>query len=406
MGLFLQTAIFPGSDRSVAEAAVRQAAEEAGDCGRKLERCRYEESGEGTQVLLGDESAQMIFSAEALSKAGRCPVLLLYIYDGDYWGYDFFDNGERVDSFNPCPDYFGTPTESQRRRLEGKPEDLTDFFPAASKEIRSYLRFWTEDLLEEERFARPGDRFPYGDCWQMTDFTACLGYPWPFDGERETVPPQPALREILDKRLPPRPMDNPDLPAWNAKTFYHTANLPSALDPGYIRRLLREAEPEFQVLQGKTPDEIIGAYMAAEAAIQHPTLYHVNSKLANLSAFCHCWLGNADGAFWCLYQALYNDPDNLFLRRARGLQVALFSKRHIAIQDLTALMKLDPDNRDVYLLCRAFFYHLDAAKQRPCLDDLEELGGIGVPSRRDARVNYDGFTPGFLELVNERRRRG
>lgn len=54
MGLFLQTAIFPGSDISDAQTAVEQAAREQG-IHLNLKACRYAQSIEGTQVLLEGE---------------------------------------------------------------------------------------------------------------------------------------------------------------------------------------------------------------------------------------------------------------------------------------------------------------------------------------------------------------
>ena len=54
-----------------------------------LEACRYAQSYEGTQVLIEGDTLGFAPLAKALSDASENPVMLLYIYDSDYWGYDF-----------------------------------------------------------------------------------------------------------------------------------------------------------------------------------------------------------------------------------------------------------------------------------------------------------------------------
>lgn len=207
---------------------------------------------------------------------------------------------------------------------------------------------------------------------------------------RSAPSPVPALAEILSQELPPFPMENPKIPAWDADTYYHTGNLPTVLNRDYVRRLTEQED--LQYLAGKTPYEIIEIFQAAQIAMKDKT----DPRLAIVSAFCKYWLGQAVGTFWDLYAAVNNDPDNIYLRRGRGLMVALFAKRHIAIQDMTRLMELDPENRDIYLLCRAFFYYLDKRKADLSATDLAELKQLGIPGKEDARVFWAGFPPNFL----------
>ena len=105
MGLFLQTALFPGCDESIARDAVEAAAKNPVFY-IDLEACRYAQSYEGTQVLIEGDTLGFAPLAKALSDVSENPVLLLYIYDGDYWGYDFY-GGDEEDHFNTLPDYFG-----------------------------------------------------------------------------------------------------------------------------------------------------------------------------------------------------------------------------------------------------------------------------------------------------------
>lgn len=408
MGLFLQTALFSGSTVELARAAVEQAAQKTGSYELTPELCRYCQHQEGAQVLLEDECPGLGELAKALSKAGSCPVLLLYIYDGDMWGYDFYVNGQEADRFDPMPDYFGPATEFQRKQMAGRPETVAEYFPAVTVEtLRAYLVPWDEVLTEgETRYACPGDEFPYGDCWQMVDFTARLGFPWPFDdGEAERQRPVlPTLREILEQELPPQPVP---ADGWEGVAPL-LGSLPSSLDPDYIRRLLEEAgmEPFWDC----TPQEVLSAYeeMRAQIRPRAPEQDPFCRRLAVLAGFCARWMGNPVLAFWELYNATDNAilaPDNggpvdVETLRARGMAVPLIMKRHIAWKDLTRLLELDPENRDIYLLCRSYFGLMDPGKRAKLAQaDLGELQWLGLPARDDPRLCWESFSRKFLRQV-------
>ena len=89
MGVFLQTALFPGCGESAARAAVETAAKNPA-FQIDLNACRYAQSYEGTQVLIEGDCLDFAALARALSDLSENPVMLLYIYDGDFWGYDFY----------------------------------------------------------------------------------------------------------------------------------------------------------------------------------------------------------------------------------------------------------------------------------------------------------------------------
>lgn len=74
--------------------------------GCDLETCRYTQNYEGTQVLMEGDNLGFAPLAKELSNVSGNPVMLLYIYDGDFWGYDFY-GGDEEDHFSTWPDYFG-----------------------------------------------------------------------------------------------------------------------------------------------------------------------------------------------------------------------------------------------------------------------------------------------------------
>ena len=353
MGVFLQTALFPGCAESAARAAVETAAENPGFC-IDLEKCRYAQSYEGTQALMEGDNLGFAPLAKALSDASENPVMLLYIYDGDYWGYDFYGGGEE-DHFSTIPDYFGPVSPEEKQRLAGNPAALRGWFPIQDiSAIQSYYIHWSdqcEDDLEEAGAAYPGDRFSYGDCWQMTDFMARLGFPWAFDGSEDTPAPPPApalptLREILEQRLPPVSREG-------VPESLLLDKLPSALSPEYVQSLLEEdGVREFSFAE-KNPSEVIEAVRLHRWTVSRPESNFQCQRLAVLAAFCTFWLrggiawGFLDYATYEPVYGSYEKPTNVYVLRARAA-LTDFTKRHRAIRDLNRLIELDPTNRTLY----------------------------------------------------------
>lgn len=83
-----------------------------------LDQCRYSASYEGTQVLIAGELGFDALAKE-LSRLAQNPVMLLYRYDGDFWGYDFY-GGTEEDHFSTIPDYFDSISQAEKERLAGK----------------------------------------------------------------------------------------------------------------------------------------------------------------------------------------------------------------------------------------------------------------------------------------------
>ena len=351
MGGFLQHAIFPGCDEVAAWAAVKAAAMAGFHI--DLRKCRYARSYEGTQVLMEGDELGFAPLAKALSDAAVNPVMLLYIYDGDFWGYDFY-GGQDEAHFSALPDYFGPITAAEKERLSGDPEVLTGWFPIQDiHAVKCYLVHWSdldESELDGEQFALVGDQFPFGDCWQMTDFAARLGFPWPFDqveGAPAMKPPLPRLEEILAQDLPRMPREG------SLVDISLLRDLPSALSPEYIRRLLDEDGVRELRFETKTPRDVMDAVNAHRWSVGRPERDPLCQRLSVLAAFCAYWLN--EGSAWgfldrATYEPLYGSvekPTDIDVLRARAALTG-FTKRHRAVKDLERLMELDPDNRGLY----------------------------------------------------------
>ena len=95
MGVFLQTALFPGCDESAARAAVETAAKNPA-FQIDLKTCRYAQNFEGTQVLMEGDCLGFATLAKALADLSENPVMLLYIYDGDFGAMTSTAEGKRT----------------------------------------------------------------------------------------------------------------------------------------------------------------------------------------------------------------------------------------------------------------------------------------------------------------------
>lgn len=213
---------------------------------------------------------------------------------------------------------------------------------------------------------------------------------------------EPTLREILEGGIPPLPVP----PGGWEDVVPMCGSLPTALDPAYARKLLEEEA--LGRFWDRTPQEMLSAYGERKLAIlpRPPERDPLCRRMAVLAGFCARWLGSPGTAFWNLYNATDNavcapgggGPVDVETLRARGMAVPLTSKRHIAQRDLGRLMEMDPENRDVYLLCRAWLCSIRpyGKELRTAQTDLEELARLGGVRREDPRINFEAFRPEFL----------
>lgn len=354
MGVFLQFALLPGCPEADTRAAVEKAARNP-QFSIDLDKCQYAASYEGTQVLIAGELAFDALAKE-LSRLSQNPVMLLYLYDGDFWGYDFY-GGKGEDHFSTMPDYFASISQAKKERLDGNPVVLAGWFPIWDQALLSrYLLHWTdhEEELEEEGFACSGDRFPYGDCWQATDFAAQLGFPWPFDQAMEEAgiilpPPLPTLGAILEQGIPPVSQEAAELLERSP-----LLRLPHALTPEHQLVLLADPRVAELGLKEKAPREASESIAEYCVSVKLSDRDPLCQRLAVVAAFCNFWLMGAGWAWGWLDKATYEPvygtckkPADAALLRARAA-LTDFTKRHRAEKDLNQLMELDPANRTVY----------------------------------------------------------
>lgn len=143
------------------------------------EKCKYKEYSNGVSILINSECVGYGDLAGALSEAFSNTVLLLYIYDGDYWGYDLYVHGERIDQFDSDPDYFGEVSEELRQKLKGNAEIIAKHFSVDKADIEKYLVLWSDKKHGDKAYE--DDEFEYWSDWQMLDFMRKLGYPYEFE---------------------------------------------------------------------------------------------------------------------------------------------------------------------------------------------------------------------------------
>lgn len=404
MGLFLQTTIIPNCKAQ----EVREAVENAAEYVELLDpaQCGYRESEQGVTVLFNEGCCGYEELAKGLSEELPSPVLLLYIYDEDFWGYYFYEGGAELDRFSPMPDYFEEYSPKERQRCAGNSALLARYFQVEQGDIERYLRFWPQDMMEQyEQPAYPGDEFGQCDCWQMADFMAKLGFPYTSGEENEPeqeVKVLPSLEEILAGGPAEFPME---------EGVWTLARLPNVLDSAYIRTIVTEETGEFlRLLGSKTP------HLARQELDKRKYSLTTNSDpvISILCAYCLWYTGNRAGAYYELYNAMppalpfmrqsnngLSDSEVILLLRARSLMVPVGVKRHISCQDLARLRELDPQNEDVYLLALAFFHFFDThyhGSPEKARADLGQLCRIGFPKRDDGRIRWEGFPDDFLKF--------
>ena len=179
MGLFLQTAIIPDGDEKTVRSVLEGLAQGENPMKLDMPECRFFSNDKGVQVLFNDWCTGYETLAKNLSKETGRAVLLLYIYDDDFWGYFFWENGVELDNFSTIPDYFGEKETMQD--LSGNAALIAARFHIPEGVAARYLIAWSWDDQEEDRKAFEDDEFTIGDCWQMVDFMAKLGWPWRWD---------------------------------------------------------------------------------------------------------------------------------------------------------------------------------------------------------------------------------
>ena len=347
MGLFLYVFAFPGGKEETCRAALERKIENA-DHNIRPKDCQWHMFPKGPAVQLNDGAVGLDY-AEPLSRVLSRPVLLAYIYDGDFWGCELWHKGRELDQFASVHDYFD---KGQPPDRPGDAELMARLFGVEPERIRRYLTPWRSDAVDE--YAYEGDASAMGDCWQMADFLGALGFDYdllcPPPPEPPEPPPPPRPPETGWQFLPPGAYleDTPDLP--NALTSRDYA----------LQRLAELGEAYGDLLPlieyGKYQEAIARLDGAVQAAPEEAGLYL-------LRAFCWAQLEKASGRSRKyeterdMGKVLALEPENVMVLRARCPTTATTARYPRHIQDLTLLMEADPENRDVYQISRAYRYH-------------------------------------------------
>lgn len=178
MGLFLETAIADCCDLTFLKQMLEEISRERPKLELIPEECRFARNEEkAIQFLLNENSVCYEEFAKALSEKISSYVMLLYIYDEDFWGYFLYDKGMEINRFSPEPEYFGENSDSGI--YKGNPEIIAKYFGINKEVIEKYLINWTDKHYEEGNIkAYENDEYVYTDCWQMVDFMNKLGFPY------------------------------------------------------------------------------------------------------------------------------------------------------------------------------------------------------------------------------------
>lgn len=380
MGVFLQIALFPGGDELKCRSKLQVAAQNK-DFAIRLGGCRWHPFDKGPAVLLSDGCCGYGDLARDLSAQLTGPVMVLYIYDDDYWGYFLCQNGIETDAFASLPDYFdiGSPPN--------KPGDASlvgRVFGVAPGAIEGYLTPWPQVMAgsnEEDVYAYEGDFYAAGDSWQLTDFMKALG----FDYNLLDPQPQPSEPAPPHQTVPVTPAE----PAYRASgPLPDSEELPDALThrPYALERAQEVEDIAMEAVECVRNMQYQSGVPLLTAAIQaHPD----RAGLYVLRAFC--WnqleglmtgMSRRPDMDRDLGKVLELEPDNVMALRARCPTSATTSRYKRHIEELTRLIALDPEHWDTYMTSRAYRYHWvgdDAAARA----DLEEL------VRRNAKMTVD-----------------
>lgn len=64
--------------------------------------------------------------AKKLSIKLKANAILIGIYDGDSWWYEFYNNGKNLYEFSSVPDYWKKLSKKERKSLRGNPKIIED----------------------------------------------------------------------------------------------------------------------------------------------------------------------------------------------------------------------------------------------------------------------------------------
>ena len=380
MGLFLQAVLFPGGGEIKPRSRVQVAAQNK-EYAIRLAGCRWHQFDKGPAVLLNDGCLGYEALAGDLSAQLNAPVMLLYIYDDDLWGYYLYESGQELDRFATFPGYFAPGDPPDR---PGNAVLVARIFGVEETAIGKYLVPWPtamDEYYEEDVYAYDGDFYAAGDCWQMTDFMKALGFDYDLlDPQPQPDAPAPPHQTVPVTPTTPHYASSGPLPDSEVLPDALT-HLPYALErAAEVEDVAGEAAEHIRNMQYQSALPLL-----TDAILAHPD----RAALYILRAFCWSQLeGLMTGMSRRpdmdrdLAKALELEPDNVMILRARCPTTATTSRYKRHIEDLTRLIQLDPDHWDTYLTSRAYRYHWVG-------DDPSAKADLAELVRRKAKMTVD-----------------
>lgn len=142
----------------------------------------YSEKDDRVLLFFDDYDSGAEEALEELSRKLETAAFYFHIHDGDLWMYHFYVKGVELDKFNTQPDYWEELTDEQKKAWAGKPAVIEAHWSDVRKEdIERYFLHHNDNSISEKAY--PEDEFEPWDIWQLTDFTAKLGIPYPDEEE-------------------------------------------------------------------------------------------------------------------------------------------------------------------------------------------------------------------------------
>jgi hypothetical protein len=110
-----------------------------------------------------------------LSRLLKCAGFLIFVYDGDYWGYEFFSQGLVLDQFTQ--ERSDAPIGFPDKPSQGNPAIVVEHLPFLREEdVAPYLVQKHDWQIEGANTkARPGDEYNRFDECAVLDFLRMLG---------------------------------------------------------------------------------------------------------------------------------------------------------------------------------------------------------------------------------------
>lgn len=120
----------------------------------------------------------------SLSQYHGTPGFFFFIYDGDAWGYQYYDSGQLIGKFVSCPSMYpdtqDTPAEIIQREWNGAISEicLRMNIQHTENDIRRYIRHLEDKDISLGK-AHPDDGHELEDPWVVADFMRRLGIMYP-----------------------------------------------------------------------------------------------------------------------------------------------------------------------------------------------------------------------------------